>query len=121
MPMEKRPDRDKSYQFAVALTRHLLRYQREQREYLISRQCLRAGTSIGANIAEADAAQSRKDFIAKMAVASKEARETCYWLRLMRDTDMSGQDTANSLLDACGELVRLLTAIVKTAQSTIQH
>ncbi len=80
-------------------------------------QVLRAGTrSIGANVEEALAGVSRRDFVAKMAVASKEARETNYWLRLLRDSNIVPTARMSPLLDESLELVRILTAIVKTGQ-----
>jgi len=78
---------------------------------------LRSGTSIGANVEEALAGQSRKDFVAKMAIASKEARETHYWLRLLTDSELVPKDRVASLERACDELVRLLTSIVKSARA----
>lgn len=72
------PIKDKSYAFAVALISVIRKLQETNREFVLSKQCLRAGTSIGANVEEAGAGQSRKDFIARMAIASKEARETHY-------------------------------------------
>lgn len=79
--------RDKSFQFAlkiVSLNQKLVR----NKKYVIARQLLKSGTSIGANIEEATAAQSKRDFIAKMAIASKEARETKYWLRLLKHSKL---------------------------------
>ncbi len=111
------PVREKSYAFALALVRAMRALQDEWREFVLSKQCLRAGTSIGANIEEASAGQSRNDFVAKMAIASKEARETHYWLRLLRDSEYLKKDIAESLLHDCDGIIRLLTAIVKTTQS----
>ena len=108
--------RDKSFSFAVRIV-NLARYLREEhREYVLSRQVLRSGTSIGANIEEALAGQSRKDFIAKMAIASKEARETGYWLRLLLATGYLSGEQGDSIASDCDELTRLLTSIVKTSQ-----
>jgi len=111
------PIKDKSYAFAVALIGVIRKLQETNREFVLSKQCLRAGTSIGANVEEASAGQSRKDFIARMAIASKEARETHYWLRLLRDSEYLERGLAQRLLEDCDELIRLLTAIVKTSQS----
>jgi len=111
------PIKDKSYAFAVALIGVIRKLQETNREFVLSKQCLRAGTSIGANVEEAGAGQSRKDFIARMAIASKEARETHYWLRLLRDSEYLERGLAQRLLEDCDELIRLLTAIVKTSQS----
>ena len=111
--------KEKSYDFAVRIV-NLVRYLQEQKkEYVLSKQVLRSGTSIGANVAEADAGQSKKDFIAKMSIASKEARETHYWLRLLSDTEYLEQKAAASILEDSEELIKLLTAILKTAQSNV--
>jgi four helix bundle protein len=80
-------------------------------------QVLRSGTSIGSNVEEALAGVSRADFVAKMAIASKEARETNYWLRLLRDSKTVPEPKLASLLEESLELVRILTAIVKTGQT----
>jgi len=103
----------KSFEFALKIIRLSSRLQ-QQREYVISNQLVRAGTSIGANVEEAQAGQSRKDFLSKMAIASKEARETKYWLRLIDKSGIAGVDVHEELDDA-EELIRILTAIVKTA------
>ena len=90
----------------------------ERNEYVLAGQLLRAGTSIGANVEEATAAQTKKDFTAKMAVASK-ARETNYWLRLLRDSGNYTTTDLLSVINESGELIKILTPIVKTSQSTV--
>ena len=107
--------KEKSYNFAlrIILTARLLR---EQGEYEIARQLVRSGTGIGANVEEALAGISRRDFVAKMGVASKEARETHYWLRLLRDSEIQTGESIDSLISEAEELLRILTAIVKTSQ-----
>lgn len=107
--------KDKSYNFALRVI-HLARRLREEKEYEIAGQILRAGTGIGANIEEALAGISRADFVAKMGIASKEARETYYWLRLLRDSKTVTPDLINSMIEDAEELLRILTAIVKTGQ-----
>jgi len=107
--------KDKSFAFALRII-GLARWLRERKEYDLASQVLRAGTGIGANVEEASAGVSRPDFVAKMAVASKEARETHYWLRLLRDSKTVPAERIPSLIDECLELVRILTAIVKTGQ-----
>jgi len=107
--------KDKSYKFALQII-GLYRKMLQQNEYHLSKQLLKSGTSIGANVAEATAAQSRKDFIAKMAISSKEARETFYWLKLLRDSKLFEEIDFDSALRDCEELIRILTSIVKTAQ-----
>ena len=111
--------KDKSYRFALEIIRFGRRH-REEREYEIAGQLLRAGTSIGANVEEALAAVSRADFVAKMAIASKEARETNYWLRLLRDSKTLPSEVVNPMLERAEELLRMLTAIVKTVQTKKQ-
>lgn len=106
----------KSYAFSlsiIALYRDLLR----QNEFVLSKQLLRSGTSIGANVEEALAGQSRADFISKMSIASKEARETCYWLRLLRDSNTLPADKVEPLLAESQSLINLLTSIVKTTSA----
>ena len=103
----------KSYDFALQIIK-LCGRLRNAKHFEISSQLLRSGTSIGANVEEALAGQSRKDFFAKMSIASKEARETNYWLRLIKDAGiLHGQESQN-LLEASEELVKILTSIVKT-------
>jgi four helix bundle protein len=107
--------KDKSYGFALRII-VLARWLRARKEFDLASQVLRAGTGIGANVEEALAGVSRPDFIAKMAVSSKEARETHYWLRLLRDSKTVPAERMVPLIDECLELVRILTAIVKTGQ-----
>lgn len=107
--------REKSFDFALAIIR-LYQALVQQKEFVLSRQLLKSGTSIGANIEEACAAQSHADFIAKLSIASKEARETHYWLRLYQASNLVSIDVTAEL-DSATELIRLLTAIVKTAQA----
>ena len=106
----------KSFQFAVRIV-NLCRYlQTEENEYILSKQLLRSGTSIGANVAESQQAQSRPDFISKLNIALKEASETDYWLRLMHETKYLSQKQFESMITDCSELERLLTSIIKTAK-----
>ena len=107
----------KSFAFALQIIRLYSRLQ-EQREYVLSKQLLRSGTSIGANVEEASAGQSRKDFLAKMAIASKEARETRYWLRLLCESKLVTLDVKNELASV-NEIIRILTSIVKTTGEDI--
>lgn len=105
----------KSFEFALEIIR-LYRELQDQREYVLSRQLLRSGTSIGANVEEATAAQSRNDFVAKMSIASKEARETRYWLRLLQESKLVDIDVTSQLIHV-DELIRILTSIVKTTST----
>jgi four helix bundle protein len=115
--MEKRNViREKSFEFALE-TIDLYKKMLAEREYVISKQLLRSATSVGANVEEAVSGASRKDFIYKLVIAQKEARETCYWLRLLQKSSLVSIDVAPNLNKA-DELVRILTAIVKTSQTT---
>lgn len=107
--------RQKSFEFALTIIN--LYRELQGREYVISRQLLRSGTSIGANVEEATAGQSRKDFASKMAIASKEARETKYWLQLLEQSQLGRVDVAKELSQV-EELIRILTAIVKTTNQS---
>ena len=107
---------EKSFRFAVRIV-NLCRYlQTERKEYALSKQLLRSGTSIGANIAESQQAQSRADFVNKLNIALKEAYETNYWLRLMFETQYLNTQEFESIVADCKELEKLLIAIVKTSQ-----
>ena len=84
---------------------------------MLSKQLLRAGTSIGANVAEAQQAQSKADFISKMTIALKETTESKYWIRLLHATDYLSETEYQSILSDCTELERILTSIVKTIKT----
>ncbi|WP_299252119.1 four helix bundle protein [uncultured Aquimarina sp.] len=105
---------ERSFQFALKIIR-LVKFLRESKEYVFADQILRSATSIGANVAEAGAGQSKKDFISKMAIASKEARETRYWLRLLNESDLVNINLS-SHLDEINQIINILTKIVKTSQ-----
>lgn len=106
------PIRKKSFEFALLII-DLYRKLQLRHEYVLSKQLLRSGTSIGANVEEACAGQSRRDFLAKMSIASKEARETKYWLLLISESRLGEVDVTDALQRA-EELIRILTSIVKT-------
>ena len=108
---------NKSFDFALEII-ELYKILKSKNEFVISKQLLRSGTSIGANVEEATAAQSKKDFATKMSIASKEARETRYWLRLLNKSKLVEYDY-KSYLYKIDELIRIITAIVKTAQSNL--
>jgi four helix bundle protein len=104
--------REKSFEFSLNIIK-LYQSLKNKNEFVLSKQLVRSGTSIGANIEEALAAQSRRDFLSKMSIASKEARETRYWLRLMSESKI-GEENYSDLLAKVEELIRMLTSIVKT-------
>ena len=108
---------DKSKAFAVRIVKMYQHLSRENNEYVLSKQVLRSGTSIGANVKEAIRAQSKPDFIAKMQIALKEASETEYWIELLTETEYISEKQAESLLADCQELLKLLTTIIKSAKT----
>ena len=112
--------RERAYAFSLDIIR-LYQRIKGQNEFVLSKQVLRSGTSIGANVEEASAAQSRKDFIAKMSIASKEARETLYWLRLLRDSNICTEKELVGTIDESKQIIRMLTAIVKTTQEKAKN
>jgi len=108
-----------SYGFSlriISLHRELV----AQREYIISKQLMRSATSIGANVYEASAAISKKDFANKMSIASKEARESYYWLKLLEDSKMTNVDLSTYLKEV-KSIINILTAIVKTTQRRLRQ
>jgi len=109
---------DKSYAFALQIVKLYKYLSQEKKEYILSKQLLRSGTSIGANTTEAQAAISKKDFIPKLSIASKEARETQYWLKLLADSNYINKDKPSTLLlfTEAESLIKLLTKIIKTSQ-----
>ncbi len=109
---------DKSFKFAIRIV-NLYKYLCDtRREFVLSKQLLRSGTSIGANAHEALQAQSRKDFASKMNIALKEASETEYWLRLLRETDYISADEYNSIAQDCSEINKMLISIIRTTKKT---
>jgi four helix bundle protein len=117
--MSNKPNvlKEKSYAFALRIIRMFKHVSQEKREFVLSKQVLRSGTSIGANVAEANQAQSKMDFVHKLSISLKEAVETDYWLNLLRDSDYLTAKQAGSLIEDCGELQRLLTSSIKTAKA----
>ena len=107
---------DKSFHFSVRIVK-LYKYMTEtKKEYILSKQLLRCGTSIGANATEAQKGQSKADFIAKMSIALKEAYETDYWIRLLYYTEFIEKKAFKSLKEDIDELISLLSSICKTAE-----
>ena len=108
--------KEKSYNFALKIIK-LSKKLKESREYQLSDQLLRSGTSIGANVEEAIAGQSRKDFIAKMSISHKEARETNYWLRLLRDSQLVNLKDIEPLINESEELKKILFKIIQSSSN----
>lgn len=108
--------RDKSKKFAVRIVRLYKYLTLESHEYVMSRQLLKSGTSIGANLSEAQYAQSRSDFINKTSIAMKEAAETEYWLELLSETGYLDKKAFASIYADCSEICKLLTSILNTSK-----
>ena len=105
---------DKSFQFAIRIVNLCKLLRTEQREYTLSGQLLKSGTSIGANISEAQQAQSRADFLSKLNIALKETTETKYWLRLLHATDYLRETEFQSIYKDCVEIEKILVTSVKS-------
>ena len=107
---------EKSFEFAVRIVKLCKFLRNEHKEYVLSKQLLRSGTSIGANVSEAQRGQSKADFTAKMNIALKEANETQYWLKLLYRTEYLSKIQFESLDRDVYELLSILTAICKTSR-----
>lgn len=117
MMVEKKID-ERTFDFALLVV-DVYRFLLGKKEFVLSKQLLRSGTSIGANVSEAQAAQSRNDFISKMSIASKEARETLYWIRLLKKSGYLNEYSKLELLDSeIRSIVKIITSIVKTTQNS---
>ena len=109
---------EKSFNFSVRIVKLYKFLYKNKKEYVLSKQLLRCGTSIGANVNEAQAGQSKADFISKMSIASKEARESKYWIDLLIATNYLNKEDnhTKSLMSDIEEIVKLLTSIIKSSQ-----
>ena len=107
---------DKSFSFAVRVVKLYKYLCDDKREYVLSKQLLRSGTSIGANIREALHGQSKRDFISKMNIALKEANEALYWIELLQATEILNESESKSIHNDCNEIVSLLISIIKTSK-----
>jgi four helix bundle protein len=115
------PIQTKSYAFALLIVKLYRFLCDEKKEFVLSKQIVRSGTSIGATVEEAIGGQSNKDFLSKMSIAYKEARETHYWLRLLRDSDILEAKQADSVIEDCEELLKLSGSIIRTTKSKIPN
>jgi four helix bundle protein len=110
---------ERTFQFAIQIVNLCVKLdQKPGTNWTLSKQLLRSGTSIGANIEEGQAGQSKPDFIAKYSIARKEARETHYWLRLISATTRGNDAELNQLLDETGQIIKILTTIIKNARGS---
>ncbi len=108
---------NKSFQFAIRTVRLYKFLCEEKKEYILSKQLLRAGTSIGANVTESQQAQSKPDFVSKISIALKEASETKYWIKLLGATEYLSENQTKSILDDCVEIEKILVTILKSAKN----
>lgn len=111
----------KTYNFAIKIFKLYQGIVKEKRDYIISSQILRSGTSIGANVREACYAQSKKDFLSKMNIALKEAAETEYWLSILQETKFIDENKSKKLLEECIEIIKILTRIVKSTKASLKE
>jgi four helix bundle protein len=112
--------RNKTYAFAIRIVKLSQYLQTTKKEFVLSKQILRSGTSIGALIRESEYGQSKTDFIHKMTIALKEANETEYWINILKDTDYIEERLFKSLSDDCKEIIKLLIASIKTAKQNLK-
>ena len=108
---------NKSFQFAIRIVRLYKFLCEEKKEYILSKQLLRAGTSIGANVTESQQTQSKPDFVSKISIALKEASETKYWIKLLGATEYLSENQTKSILDDCVEIEKILVTILKSAKN----
>jgi four helix bundle protein len=113
--------KDKSFKFAVRVVKLYQYLCEEKKEFVLSKQLLRSGTSVGAMVREAEHAESKADFKHKMAISQKEINESIYWLELMKETGYLSQDEFNSLNSDATELIKLITSIIKTTKANINN
>ncbi len=106
----------KAYGFALDIIKLYKYLAGEKKEFVLSKQMLRSGTSIGANINEAISGQSKRDFMHKLSIALKEARETSYWLNLLKDSDYISHQIYNELDNKCQEIIKILSSIILTTK-----
>jgi four helix bundle protein len=111
--------RIKSYSFSIRIVRLVQHLHRNKKEFILSKQVLRSGTSIAALVRESEFGQSKADFINKLSVSLKEANETDYWLSLLKDTDYISQLEFLSISKDCEELIKMLTSSIKTAKRSL--
>jgi len=111
---------DKSFSFAVRIVKLYKYLCDEKKEYVLSKQLLRSGTSIGANVQEGLNGQIKRDFLMKMNISLKEAGETQYWLRLLVASEILTEKESKSIMEDCIELVKMLTSIVKTTATNLK-
>ena len=112
---------EKSFEFSVRIVNLYKHLTTNRQEFIMSKQLLRSGTSIGANISEAQQAQSQMDFLSKMSISLKESYESDYWLRLLHRTEYLNEEEYKSIISDCRSITRLLVSIIKSTKSKIHN
>ncbi len=115
------PLKDKSFKFAIRIVKLYKYLSNDKKEFVMSKQTLRSGTAIGALYSEAEFAESKSDFIHKLAIAQKECNETIYWLELLKETDYLPEQQFEELNTDAIELIKLLTRIIKTSKKITKN
>ncbi|WP_150452621.1 four helix bundle protein [Arenibacter lacus] len=113
--------KNKSFDFAIRVVKLSQFLCDQQKEFVLSKQLLRSGTSVGAMVREAEHAETKKDFIHKMAIAQKEINETMYWLELLFQTEYLNKEQFESVNTDALEIIKIITSIIKTAKANINH
>lgn len=108
--------KNKSFSFAIKLVKIFQTLVNDKKEYILSKQVLRSGTSVGAMVRQAEHAESKSDFIHKMAIAQKEINETIYWLELLKETEYISSENFESINSDAVEILKLITSIIKTTK-----
>ena len=119
--MKENVIKTKSFGFAVKVVNLYKLLSVERKEFVLSKQLLRSGTAIGALYREAEQAESKADFIHKMAIAQKECNEAMYWLELLKETDILSESEFESIYSDATELIKLITSIIKSTKTNINH
>ena len=110
---------NKSFNFAVSIVNFYREFSSEKKEFVLSKQILRSGTSIGANVREAQNAQSKMDFIHKLAIAQKECDETIYWFQLLKETNFISSEKADLMIDDATELLKIIRSIIISTKKNL--
>lgn len=110
----------KSFSFAIKVLKLFQYLQADKKEFILSKQLLRSGTSVGAMVREAEHAESKRDFIHKMAIAQKEINEFIYWLELLNATDFLNKEQFESINNDAIELIKMITSIIKTTKANLK-
>lgn len=119
--MKENAIQEKSYNFALDIIRLVRIVQDQKREFILTKQLIRSGTSIGANVREADSSESKADFIHKLAIAQKECTESMYWIELLKDSGYIDNMEFERIHPKAIEIMRLITSIIKTAKSNLKN